>query len=76
MNIGNFMCYFLTARNFYIFFQVIEKGDKLATTQTINQINNLLRKFGQNIPPSVFETILLSLNPQQWELLLPFVSSL
>ncbi|XP_045826344.1 importin-5-like [Trifolium pratense] len=58
-----------------VFLEVIEKGDKLATTQTINHINNLLRQFGQNIPPSVFETILLSLNPQQRELLLPFVSS-
>ncbi|GAU22441.1 hypothetical protein TSUD_123280 [Trifolium subterraneum] len=58
-----------------VFLEVIEKGDKLATTQTINQINNLLRQFGQNIPPSVFETILMSLNPQQRELLLPFVSS-
>jgi len=57
------------------FFQVIEKGDKLATAQTINQMNNLLRQLGKTIPPSAFETILMSLSAQQRELLLPFVSS-
>ncbi|KAF1881903.1 hypothetical protein Lal_00038545 [Lupinus albus] len=54
---------------------VIEKGDKLASTQTVQQINNLLRKFGRIIPRSGLDTILLSLNAQQRELLLPLVSS-
>lgn len=56
-------------------FQVIDKGDKLATAQTLNQMYNLLRKLLQHIPRSVFDTILLSLNAQQRELLLPLVSS-
>lgn len=58
-----------------VLLEVIEKGDKLATAQTINQMNNLLRQFGKTIPPSAFEKILMSLSAQQRELLLPFVSS-
>ncbi|KAI5407276.1 hypothetical protein KIW84_053508 [Lathyrus oleraceus] len=58
-----------------VFLEVIEKGDKLASKQTIDQMNSLLRQLAQNIPPNMFETILLSLSDQQRELLLPFLSS-
>ncbi|XP_058752323.1 uncharacterized protein LOC131625485 [Vicia villosa] len=58
-----------------VFLEVIEKGDNLASEETINQINSLLRQLAQNIPPNTFETILLSLSAQQRDLLLPFLSS-
>ncbi|CAK8566684.1 unnamed protein product [Lathyrus sativus] len=58
-----------------VFLDVIQKGDRLATAQTIDQMNSLLRQLAANIPPNTFETILLSLNAQQRELLLPFLSS-
>ncbi|CAI8583145.1 unnamed protein product [Vicia faba] len=58
-----------------VFLEVIEKGDKLATEETITQMKSLLRQLAQNIPSNTFETILLSLSAQQRELLLPFLSS-
>ncbi|XP_019434792.1 PREDICTED: importin-5-like [Lupinus angustifolius] len=58
-----------------VFLEVIDKGDKLASPQTVKQIHNLLRQFGRIIPRSALDTILLSLNAQQRELLLPSVSS-
>ncbi|XP_061340329.1 importin subunit beta-3-like [Gastrolobium bilobum] len=58
-----------------VFVEVIDKGDKLATTQTIKQMNNLLRQLGRQIPRSALDTILLSLNANQRQLLLPLVSS-
>ncbi|KAK7305662.1 hypothetical protein VNO77_43570 [Canavalia gladiata] len=58
-----------------VFLEIIDKGDKLATAQTIKQMNNLLRQLGRLIPRSAFDTILLSLNAQQRELLLPLLTS-
>ncbi|XP_027335605.1 uncharacterized protein LOC113849710 [Abrus precatorius] len=58
-----------------VFLEVIDQGDKLATAQTIKQMNSLLRQLGRQIPRSAFDTILLSLNAQQRELLLPLVTS-
>ncbi|KAK7290233.1 hypothetical protein RIF29_04507 [Crotalaria pallida] len=57
-----------------VFLEVIDKGDKLATPQTVMQMNNLLRQFGRLLPRNAFDTILLSLNTRHRELLLPFVS--
>ncbi|KAK7302067.1 hypothetical protein RJT34_12946 [Clitoria ternatea] len=57
-----------------VFLEVIDKGDKLATEQTINQMNTLLRQLARHLPRSGFDTILLSLNAQERELLLPLVS--
>ena len=75
MNIDHIMGTFTVLYIVHILLQVIDKGDKLATSQTVNQMNNLLRQLGRHIPRSAFDTILLSLNAQQRELLLPSVSS-
>ncbi|MED6113408.1 hypothetical protein PIB30_070522 [Stylosanthes scabra] len=58
-----------------VFLEVIDKGDKLASSQTVTQINKLLRQLGRNIPRTAIDLVLSSLNDQQRELLLPFLAS-
>ncbi|KAL4330742.1 uncharacterized protein LOC107633820 isoform X1 [Arachis ipaensis] len=58
-----------------VFLEVVDNGDKLASPQTITQMNNLLRQLGRNIPRTAINTVLFSLNDRQRELLLPFLAS-
>ncbi|MED6143280.1 hypothetical protein PIB30_004783 [Stylosanthes scabra] len=58
-----------------VFLEVIDTDDKLASSQTVRQINMLLRQLGRNIPRTAIDTVLSSLNDQQRELLLPFLAS-
>ncbi|KAL2597960.1 hypothetical protein AAZX31_11G218700 [Glycine max] len=58
-----------------VLLEIIDKGDKLATAQTIQQVENLLRQLGRCIPRSAFDTIFSSLNAQQRALLLSLLYS-
>ncbi|RZB72758.1 uncharacterized protein LOC114382313 [Glycine soja] len=58
-----------------VLLEIIDKSDKLATAQTIQQVENLLRQLGRCIPRSAFDTIFSSLNAQQRALLLSLLYS-
>ncbi|XP_054797006.1 uncharacterized protein LOC129302271 isoform X5 [Prosopis cineraria] len=57
-----------------VFVEVIDKGNRLATPETVKKMSHLLREFGMAIPRSSWDLMLLSLNAQQQQLLLSMIT--
>ena len=55
-------------------YQVIDKGNELATPETVKMMSHFLREFGRAIPRSSWDLMLLSMNSEQQQVLLSMVS--
>lgn len=72
-SIDNFICSFLWCKIVFLY-QVIDKGNELATPETVKMMSHFLREFGRAIPRSSWDLMLLSMNSEQQQVLLSMVS--